>query len=586
MFKVAKKNTPLIVLFLINMFQNFIFNASLNQSLFVVPAQAFSTAGMAFLFLAIAYLLKGRIRFCYLLVYSVFLALFWLANICYFRYYYEPISFYTFGQISNLNNLGPSILAGLKITDLIFVVHLAVLFIGKKRIQFIPRNILLFCLIFIIGISAYAVKPFKNLVLDKASLQYTFTTFERGDFLATWAPPGYLIKDLIDFTNTNKVRDLSEEELETITEWFKKKKEIQAAHEVAAKVPPLGSGHNLLLIQVESLQNFVIDARINGYEITPNLNRIINEGIYYKNIYPQTRSGRSSDAELLVNTGLYPVKNGSTFFRFPANQYKSLPDVLKQKGYTTIAIHGDESGFWNRNKAYPNLGFQHYFGIENLEADDLVGMGLSDKSMFRQSVDILKDTAKPFYAHIITLTSHGPFKLPDRLKNLDLELGDLANANKELANYLYSINYVDHAIGEFMQELTQNNLLQNTLVVIYGDHEGISGSGPGSEVFKINQTVPFIIYYPGIQGFTSSQIGGQVDIYPTLAYLLGFEEEVASFVLGKNLLTTNLSFAVRPVGSKFISSEKNESVIKEHALQGIEISDWLLESNYFVRYLN
>ena len=107
------------------------------------------------------------------------------------------------------------------------------------------------------------------------------------------------------------------------------------------------------MIQAESLQSFAVGLRVNGREVTPNLNRFAREASFSSGLYVQTGLGNSADAEFLANAGLYPARSGVAYIRFADRSYDALPRVLRGHGYAALAMHGDRAGFWNRAHMYP-----------------------------------------------------------------------------------------------------------------------------------------------------------------------------------------------------------------------------------------
>jgi phosphoglycerol transferase MdoB-like AlkP superfamily enzyme len=133
-------------------------------------------------------------------------------------------------------------------------------------------------------------------------------------------------------------------------------------------------GKNLIFIQLESFENFVIGQKINNQEITPNLNRFLKNSIYFDSIEEQVHLGTSSDSDLLVNASVYPVRSGSTFFRYPDNTYNSLPKLLEKSGYSTLAIHPDKGAYWNWMPALKSMGFQKCIDASYFNMTEFIGL--------------------------------------------------------------------------------------------------------------------------------------------------------------------------------------------------------------------
>src|SRR5690606_30493531 len=124
------------------------------------------------------------------------------------------------------------------------------------------------------------------------------------------------------------------------------------------------AGKNLIVIQMESLQNFVLDLEIDGVEITPNMNKLLTESYYFNNFYQQVGQGNTSDAEYVVNTSLYIPERGAATQMYANKQLPSLPKLLKQENYTSATFHTNVVEFWNRAELYSSLGFDHYYDAQ------------------------------------------------------------------------------------------------------------------------------------------------------------------------------------------------------------------------------
>ncbi len=293
------------------------------------------------------------------------------------------------------------------------------------------------------------------------------------------------------------------------------------------------------MIHAESIQGAFIFARVGGEEITPNINRIARQGLYFDNFYTQQSSGTSSDSELTLNTSLYPINNGTVFISHFKNRFVTLADTLGEKGYTSIAMHGNNGDFWNRDVMNATLGYERYYSKKDFEIDDVIGMGLSDMSFFKQSLDFIQNTPKPLYATLITLTNHTPFQEIDKYGEFDS--GDMEGTR--LSRYFKSLHYADRAIGYFLGELDNRGLLDNTVIAMYGDHPaGLSYDAVkefmGNESldwFEYNRfnTSPFLIWSRRIdRPITVHKPMGMIDVFPTLANMMGIEAGPARSPVG------------------------------------------------------
>ncbi len=308
----------------------------------------------------------------------------------------------------------------------------------------------------------------------------------------------------------------------------------------------LAEGRNVFVIQVEAMQNFVIGAHYEGQEITPTLNSLIaNDSIYFENYYYQIGGGNTSDAEFHVNNSLFAPESSAAYVEYPDNDYYGLPYILKDNGYSgAYAFHNYTNTFWNRENAYVNQGFDDFISLEDLEQTDMFPMGLSDKEMFRQSLEMLKTYEEPFYAFYVTVSSHHPYALP--LKDRGIVLNE-EDEGTLFGLYIQAMNYVDSAIAEFIEGLKEIGLYENSVFVIYGDHYALSNTDSKvttrfEEMLGRNYTlydvfnVPLIINIPCL-GYseTKSVAGGHIDTLPTLLCLMGIHNDKA-VMFGQNLL--------------------------------------------------
>ncbi|MFD0958555.1 LTA synthase family protein [Paenibacillus chungangensis] len=304
------------------------------------------------------------------------------------------------------------------------------------------------------------------------------------------------------------------------------------------------AGSNLLMVQVEALQPFMLGKSIGGTAITPVLNDLLKDSVYYSSFYHQTAQGRTSDADFASNCSLQPVMSGSVFIQYASNDFHCLPGMLKENGYSAAVFHPYQGGFWNRNVMYNRMNYDQFYSLKHFRLDEPVGWALGDKSFYRQSMDVISDMPQPFYGFLITLTSHHPYRMPAAEKRLDVEELD----GTIMGDYLQSIHYADAALGELIARLKTDGLWDNTILAIYGDHDNsitdwklydrfMSDTSSELEQERMLKRIPLIIRLPGNdEAGTYATVGGQLDIAPTLLHLLGISSQHKG-MLGMPLLT-------------------------------------------------
>ena len=298
----------------------------------------------------------------------------------------------------------------------------------------------------------------------------------------------------------------------------------------------VASGDNLIVIQIESLQRFAVDATVNGEPVMPVLNELASEGWDFPNTYFQVGIGNTSDSEFMFNTSIYPRADVASGERVEGKEVPALPKLMKDLGYETLSFHANDVGFWNRDVLHPALGFDTFYDIEFFGDDDIIGIGPSDEVLFDKSLPVLQGLASrnaPFYAYFITLTPHHPFEMPADKVRLEIPAeyeGTL------VGRYLEAMNYEDWVIGEFVQDLKDSGIYEDTTIIIFGDHFGIDPLNiepadedvladllgrPYSVVDKM--ATPFMIHVPGQDSATVDRTIGQIDVLPTLAEIAGID---------------------------------------------------------------
>lgn len=491
------------------------------------------------LLLVIAFILLffNKKRLLALFIADMLLSILLLADTLYFRYYYNAITIPVLYQIGLVSSITESVKSLFKVGDLIFAVNIPLYITGLSLLKRLPSG------------SLAGINPVKRIISVIIVICVSFGLFQ---FSYGKASPG-----LFPYDNNNVIDNLGifyfhyldiktqvqEKFFTNHTLNVGERNELNSFFNTGMasgdKYKGIAKGKNLIIVQMEAIQQFVINAKFNGQVITPNLNKFINDSAYLENFFYQVGTGNTSDAEFLVNNSLYPLRDGAVYFKYPANTYESLPRLLKQQGYASYAFHAYKPSFWNRTEMYKAVGFDKFISAGDYTEDDMLGWGLSDKSFFRQSLPKI-DASKPFYSFFITLSSHHPFN-----SFTDFEGFDVGEYDGTMAgNYAKAANYVDQAIGEFFDDLKRRGLYDNSIIVIYGDHHAVLKDQAdvlkdliGFNFTEYNwtklQKTPCFIRFPGMEEKgVNSTICGQIDLLPTIANLMDFD---APHALGKDI---------------------------------------------------
>lgn len=538
-------------------------------------------------FYSFGYLLNKNKQIIFLVIYNIVYSGILIADLWYYRSNRDVYGLKNLFYPDTFNVMdGP--LVNFNIIDLIFVIDIivTVLWIIIKKVRtsetknvgkfsFTIRYSIIVILLSYIALDIMGLGEWDDKML-KSGWYYEMTANCSG-------PIGYHIVEA-GKTISKKIYSSTDEANEEIDEWLEANKEDLEDNEYSG----VAKGKNVVFLQLESFENFVINKSVNGKEITPFLNKLTNEGLYFNNFYEQNNAGNSIDCDFLVNTSVFPLGEEITALNYGVNTYaNSLPRILEREGYTTISTHAEATGEFNWSEVHRNsFGAQQLWDINQYVYEESVGYGLSDKSFLRQIAEKVQDQDKPFFIQVPTLSSHGPFNIAKEYRELDLpeEIDQ-----SYLGGYFESVHYTDKQVEMFFNKLEEEGLLDNTIIVIYGDHTGVHKyynddiqqlSYDGDWWKEVDHKIPLIIYSSGMNSKLIESAGGQVDLLPTLCYLLGIDkEEYINTSMGRNLVNTNRTATVIKgntiVGD--VSSEKE----KEHLLNAYSIGSEIIKKDYF-----
>lgn len=529
---------------------------------------------------------QGRNK--YLIIVDFIYTIILIADLWSYRasgYLFDTIYFFNSGLFNPLRKS----LFNPRIIDIIFYldfIYLGYLYKNKKVQANKSRNLIKG----ILGISICICIVFVgHYVIDIKGVNGSDIRFLQESWETTWStatkiscrsPLGHHVYEFISSLKDSK-KEANESQMKEVDEWLDWKYEKLPDNEYKG----IAKGKNIVFLQIESLENFVINQKVNGQEITPVLNNLVNtEALYFSNIYEQNNGGNSIDCDMMVNTGLLTLGDSITFLSHPQVKYNSLARVLNSKGYTTVSTHAERSGDWGWAQAHKySLDFDNMWDINKYNIDEKVGFGLSDRSFYKQYSEKLTSLKQPFFSMIPTLSSHGPFDIDDEYR--ELKLPEQLDSNR-LGGYFQSVHYADKQIGYFIELLKKNGLYDNTIIVIYGDHGGVhkyymddvnETNCIGGDWWKKNKhQVPLLICGKGIPNETKEVNGGHIDIMPTVSYLLGYD--TSKWTMGRNLLNTKKDVSVIKGGIVVGNPTKEEKVMYGKAYK---IADYIIKNKYY-----
>ncbi|PCS01483.1 hypothetical protein RT41_GL000247 [Lactococcus fujiensis JCM 16395] len=311
------------------------------------------------------------------------------------------------------------------------------------------------------------------------------------------------------------------------------------------KMYGIAKNRNVIEIHLESFQQDLIDLKIKGTDgkehvVTPFLNSIYHSNATYSfsNFFNQVGQGKTSDAETMLETSTFGLPAGSLFAKYGSTQtFQAMPAILNQtEGYSSAVFHGNAGAFYNRINTYKQMGFDNFFDQSFFDnsSENMSPWGIKDKVLFKDSIPLLEQMQQPFYVKYLTVTNHLTYELAASDK--DPNFATVDSGDKTVNGYFETAHYLDQSIEEFFTYLKKSGLYDKSIIVLYGDHYGISGSsnkafaqyiGRDAESFNafdntMLQRTPFMVHIPGrTDGRIISTYTGEIDVMPTLEHLLG-----------------------------------------------------------------
>lgn len=497
----------------------------------------FNPIPTAIILLGIALYFRGRLTYWLMILINFIQSLWLFANILYYREFSDFLSFAIMGSGSSVdNNLQKAIAGIIQSTDflvfldiILLIILLAVKFIKIDR-QAVTKRVA--GLTTVLGIVLMFVG-------------YGVSISDRSGLLTRTFDNNYIVKylGLNEYAayNAVKTKMASNERADANAATLKPIQSFVKQLNTPDNPTYFGKlkGKNIVLIHLESFQQFLIDYKVDGKEVTPNINAFYHNQntLSFNNFYNQVGQGKTSDAEMMLENSLFGTASGSAMTTYgTSNTFQSMTGYLDNAGYTTAAFHGDVPSFWNRESTYKSWGYDYFISksyYKDAEDPDYnVGYGLKDKIFMKDTADYLQQLPQPYFAKVITLTNHYPYTLDKQ--NIDFPATN--TGDKTVDGYVQTAHYLDEAFGEFEAYLNKSGMDKNTAVILYGDHYGISenhkpaiakllGKKKVTNYDLANwEKVPLMIHADGLKGGIDDSYGGEIDFMPTLMDLMGIHD--------------------------------------------------------------
>ena len=571
-------NSTLLRFFCMHTVENFLSWKAVLADLVVVTAIG-----------AFGYLFKPKNRFNYYMSFNIFLTAICIVNSVYYTFYTSFASISMLSLTQYIGDVGDAVVENvLQLKDMVYILSpivLTIVHLKLKKKSYYKKIELK---------SERKKRAFKTLSFSATLLfifLVTMTSLDVSRFVKQWNKEYIVMRFGIYIYQAN---DLIISVQPKINSMFGYDKAHKGFVEYFAEERPMSNnqytnmyaGKNVIAIHAESMMTNAMYLTFNGQEVTPNLNKIARSGLFFSNFYSQVSVGTSSDSELTYNTTLMPTKSGTAFVSYSDKTYISTPKLLGEKGYYTFSMHANTAAFWNRQTMHKSLGYDRFYSKVDYEInkENVIGLGLADKSFFQQSVQKLKKIDAEhdnWYGVLIMLTNHTPFSDIDKYGEFPVDIVETVINEQgieeqithpymegtKLGNYFKSLHYADAALGEFVTELEANGLLEDTIIVIYGDHDARLSRKEYEKLYNYNfdtkqfideddenyrkydsyqyelgRKVPFIIWSKDMEskGINKeiSNVMGMYDVMPTLGNMLGFNNKYALghdiFEIGEN----------------------------------------------------
>ena len=508
--------------------------------------------------------------------------LYLLANAWYYRNYGTIMPLSSFLLVQNLPTVGESLLLSLRWSDLVLILPPVLFMLGyaalpkagpeRENTQQGEGN----------GRRPLGSRRFPGFALALGLIllingpRYLFARYCAADQDPIYRNLMEPIRAIREYGFTNfwifqlsYMKDCSPEEIEFASRFVET---AERKHPKNQLVDP--HNKNLILILVESLCSWPVNLTVDGVEVTPYLNALTRDTtvLYLPKVMPQVKDGRSSDAQLMLNTGLLPLASGATSGIYGStNTYPSLPKALKNRGYTSISLTCDNKTFWNQDATCRSYGFDRLY--ERLDNGRL--RPESDQHLFENALPILLDTKQPFYAQLVTFSGHDPVDT-----DFESSLRHSGIQNREVLNYLIITQFVDHHLGRFIERLRDSGLYDNSILVIVGDHDStITRDRYENRPVRNpeDRFIPLFILNAPLSAPTDRVIA-QSDLFPSLLDLMG----VADYPfhgLGESLFRHQPDCAVDWTGTR-VGNNTDDSV-RQRRFEAWRVSDILLRSDLF-----
>ncbi len=578
---IFNKNKKSFITFILTnrLFMSFVLILTLETSLLSILTGGIESFGFEPLFFnfaiivligALGYLFKPKKQYRYFQIMLSIITAICIINGIYYAFYN---SYVTIGLLSNLgqvNTVTDAVFDKLSPLHVIYIIFPVLFYlinrILKKHNYFnyvskIENGKKNFATVMLVGVIFLCINI---ITLTSTDISRLIKQWNREYIVDRYGILAYQINDIVQSTRSQLFSYFGyDEAAQRFIEYFSTNKLEVSSN----KYTGIFKDKDVILVHMESMMSMFVDLKINGQEVTPNLNKLVREGLYFSNFYPEIGVGTSSDTEFTLSSSLMPALSGTVFVNYYDRDYVTLQKMLKQNGYYTFSMHGNSSGMWNRASMHPSLGYETFYSKDYFDVtkENSIGLGISDHDFFMQAIEHLKTIESEhdkYMGTLITLTNHTPwdggeaygeFPLSATVERLNEETGlmetveDKYLEDTRLGNYIRSVHYADKCLGEFIDSLYTNDLLNDAVLVFYGDHDAKLATKEYNYLFnyslklgrllteedegyinydyyanELNRKTPLVIWTKDKRHVKEvDYYMGMIDVQPTLGNMLG-----------------------------------------------------------------
>lgn len=453
-----------------------------------------------------------------------------ICNLMYCRTYFTAIPLDSYLLAGNLSDFKASVVDSMRWYDILLPLStLAAIIICLPAIKKFPKGYLWKYLLTALaaGILAFLT------ALSKGGFMAHYSKLQESCYYTTCTTPIYTVGGSMIYDAVSTSKKLSDEERRMVSDWIEQKNTVRPYIPLPDSIP---GRKNLVIVLCESLESWVIDREIDGKQITPVMNSLLNDSstLYAPHVLTQVSSGRSIDCQLLLNAGMLPMLSSVYSMKYPGNRYYTINQALAEKnGARSYILTCDKPIVWNQEPIARAFGVDTLLDRSSWRNDELVGnpAKLSDGSFLRQSVEKMKSgeiwpEGEAGFVQFVTYSGHNPFRLPEKLKGIEFD----EKYPQRMRDYMTMANYTDRSIGELLDYLRSRSDYDSTLIVITGDHEGLASdrakileSAVAKGIVPEGQYTPFIVLNSPVGG-RYDKVMGQIDMYPTLLNLMHLDD--------------------------------------------------------------